>query len=98
MKITVRPIIFKGRMDEKKLERYAKDPNVFVMYNIHNILSRYYSRMPIGNCPTFEECFKTRPLKNLYERATTMQKLNVETLCNLINSGGYILFRLVIAE
>ena len=95
-RLTVKPIVFKGCMTPKKLKRYAKDPNVFAMYNVHRTVKAMYERINNQNCPPYEECYKTRPLKIIYDRAIENDSaigFNLEALCYRIDYGDLVIFR-----
>ena len=96
-RLTVKPIVFKGCMTPKKLKRYAKDPNVFVMYNVYPTVKGMYDRIDNPNCPPYEECYKTRPLKIIYDRAINndnAMEFNLAALCYRIDTGDLAIFRI----
>ena len=95
-RLTVKPIALRGSMTPEKLKRYAKDPSVFVMYNVHSTMNAMYDRINNPNCPPYEECYRTRPLKIIYDRAIKNDSaigFNLEALCYRIDRGDLVIFR-----
>ena len=92
---TLKPIYRKGRMTPKRLKHYAEDPTVFVMFNVYPILKSMYEQVSNPKCPSFNECYKVKPLKDLYDQAiNSTSRFNIESICVYINNGTYQLFRI----
>lgn len=97
--LTVKPISIRGPMNSKKLKRYAKDSNVFVMYNAYHFIAPLFAKINNPNCPSYEECYRVRPLSYFYNRATSsnnsiVSTITLDSLCRTIDHGSYILFRI----
>ena len=97
MMCTVKPIMFRGKMTINKLKRYAKDPNVFVIYNVYSSVKRICEHISNLNYPEYDACYKTRPLDYLYKQATDnlAESRALENLCLNINTGKYVIFRII---
>ena len=95
---TVKPVIFKGKMDPKKLKKYAKDPELFVMYNTYFITERFYENAASHlKCPEWDECYRVKPLKAVYDRAVENggeDGEHVWSVCYNIDEGHTIVFRI----
>ena len=92
---TVEPISLRGPMNPEKLKRYAKDSNVFIMYNTYHIVAPMFAKINSPNCPSYEECYRVRPLSYFYNRATSSElSITPDSLCRIIDYGGYVLFRI----
>ena len=93
--LTVEPISLRGPMNPEKLKRYAKDSNVFVMYNTYNIISQMFEKINNPNCPSYEECYRVRPLSYFYNKATSSESSTaLDSLCANIDCRRCVLFRI----
>lgn len=100
MALTIEPIKLRGHTSIEKLKRYAKDPDVFVMYNVHKYVAELYSKSknPDYPAPVWDECYRVKPLSMLYEKTLKNSRgpeIAAESLCLLIDNGSYILFRIM---
>lgn len=92
--LTVKPISIRGPMNPEKLKRYAKDSNVFVMYNAYRFIARLFAKMNNPDCPSYGECYRVKPLSYYYSRASTASSITLDSLCRAIDYGSYVLFRI----
>lgn len=95
MKIEV--IHYNGSITPAKLKRYSKDPTIFVVFNAHKLLIELYARAtyPVSNAPSYEECYKIRPFKFVYDKAhNSDNQLGLQSLCLSIEDGDYELIRI----
>ena len=88
---------YRGSITSSKLKRYSKDPTIFFVFNAHKFLIELYARAtyPVSNAPSYEECYKIRPFKFVYDKACNSDNpLGLQSLCLSIQDGHYTLIRI----